>query len=500
MSSVPTILRRLAAVLALSIVAVACTDGDDDATADETTTTTGAPTDGEADGPIIELPGDDTPAQGGAVVDGAEPAPPSAAELAPLANLPGLLAVGAGGGLSVTTPDGDELAVLAQPPTAVATEAVWSPTSPELAWVDAGAAEPGVTVTGGFDPADAGSALSTSTSSVVGGNPFYLHWSPDGRRLAFLSDAPTGTDLEVGLLVPGGEPQAVASAAPLYLAWSLTGEDLALHLDAARVSRAFLVPVEPEQDPTPPAQQPGDEVAQGDPDQPPENEVEVRPETVLSPSGAFTAPDWIDDRTLVVVAEEGLALLDVITGQTEILVEATEDVRFVVSPDRRRIAYHLPELNPDGVSLVSYTPVQQEQGPEVSGLVVLDIDRRTITQLSPAVPLSFEWSPDGSSLAWLANGFDGVIGRTGWSFWDGFGVTLAEPYRVSAVDEATILPFFEQYAQSHSRWSPDGTAFAFAGVLAGRPDDEASGIWVHRVGTGEPSVRVATGDRVDWGG
>ncbi|MEM9612965.1 MAG: hypothetical protein AAGA59_08525 [Actinomycetota bacterium] len=511
MSSAPTILRRLVAVLALSLLAAACTDGED-ATADETTTTSlGAPNEDEADGPIIELPDEDAPARGGAVVDGTEPEPPSASELASVASLPGLLAVGAGGRLAVTTPDGTEVAVLAEAPDSFATEAVWSPTGPDLAWVDVGPAGPSLTVTRGLGAEAEPIEPATLASPVEGGVPFYLHWSPDGQRLGLLGDSSVGTGLDISLLTPGGSPQAVASAVPLYFAWSLSGEELAFHFDGARVSRLVLGPPTPlpdapethaadadgaaeETEPPAGSEEDGDEV-EDDPDA-----ALPRPEAVLTPSGAFTAPDWIDDRTLVVVAEEGLALLDVVTGQTEILVEATEDVRFVVSPDRRRIAYHLPELNPDGVSLVSYTPIQEEQGPQISGLVVLDIDRRTITQVSPSIPLSFEWSPDGSTLAWLANGFDGVVGRTGWSFWDGFEITLAEPYRVSALDEATVFPFFEQYAQSHSRWSPDGTAFAFAGVLDGRPDDEASGIWVHRVGTGGPSVRVATGDRVDWGG
>ncbi len=509
MSSVPTILRRLLAVLALSMLAAACTDGDDASGDDETTTTLGAPTDDEADGPIIEVPGADEPARGGAVVEGTEPVPPTPGELAPLADLPGLLAIGAGARLAVATPGGDEVAVLADPPDGQATDAAWSPTAPDLAWVTAGDGAPAITVTANLDTAAADpSSVSTTSAPVDGGLPFYLYWSPDGQRLGFLRNAGVGTDLELGLLTPGASAESVVTGAPLYFSWSVSGEELAMHLDAARVSRLPLGPPPPPPDPG--AATPDDESGAGDEtaDEPADDtqteeeatEADLRPETVLSPAGAFSAPGWIDDRTVAVVAEEGLALLDVVTGQTEVLVEATDEVRFVVSPDRRRIAYHLPELNPEGVSLVSYTPVQDGQGTQVSGLVVLDIDRRTITQVSPAVPLSFEWSPDGSSLAWLANGFDGVVGRTGWSFWDGVGVTLADPYRVSAHDEAIVLPFFDQYAQSHSRWSPDGSAFAFAGVLDDRPEDEASGVWVHLVGSGEPSVRVATGDRVDWGG
>ncbi|MEL7158659.1 MAG: hypothetical protein AAFN30_18965, partial [Actinomycetota bacterium] len=135
----------------------------------------------------------------------------------------------------------------------------------------------------------------------------------------------------------------------------------------------------------------------------------------------------------------------------------------------------------------------------VAGLAVLDIDSGESVQVSPTVPLSFEWSPDGRTLAWLANDFDGTGGHTGWSFWDGTGITMAEPYRVSDRDRLTVLPFFEQYAISHSRWSPDGRAFAFAGILDDQPDGVASGIWIHVVGSGGPSIRIATGDAVTWG-
>lgn len=462
--------RLLVVALASAALAAACTSGEgpvaegEPAPSTQRTTTTSVPADEDEPegGPGRAQPD----GEAGVTVEGTAPAAPSPDELAALSTLTGRLAVAAAARLTVTGPDGTELAVLAGEPTVIADQAVWSPDGGRLAWSRSTAEghELVVTEIGDGAGAENGEGGGELVSPAPGPPAFYLQWSAAGDRLAYLRNDADGAGVELGVAVPAEPVVPLLSDAPLFVAWSLVRPELALHLGAFQVARL--------------------------------SASSTTPEVVLEPTGRFSTPAWIDDRTLVVVATEGLALLDVETGQTEVLIEAREEVLFVVSPDRRRIAYHLPELTDEGVSLVAGA---QAGGPEarVAGLAVLDIDTGQSIQVSPTVPLSFEWSPDGRSLAWLSNDFDG---GAGWSFWDGADITVAEPYRVSDRDRLTVLPFFEQYAQSHSRWSPDGRAFAFAGIVAGRPEGEASGIWVHLVGSDLRSIRIATGDLVSWGG
>jgi TolB protein len=55
-----------------------------------------------------------------------------------------------------------------------------------------------------------------------------------------------------------------------------------------------------------------------------------------------------------------------------------------------------------------------------------------------------------------------------------------------------VLLFFDQYAQSHSVWSPDSNAV----VLPGAVDGEA-GIWVYLL-NGDVPVEVGKGSWVMW--
>jgi hypothetical protein len=57
-----------------------------------------------------------------------------------------------------------------------------------------------------------------------------------------------------------------------------------------------------------------------------------------------------------------------------------------------------------------------------------------------------------------------------------------------------LLPFFPQYAQSLSLWSPDSAAFAFSGEIGGE-----RGVWVQELAESQPRL-VAEGTWVAWSG
>ncbi|MGF1595314.1 MAG: hypothetical protein ACFCVK_00015 [Acidimicrobiales bacterium] len=409
------------------------------------------------------------------------PAPaPGAETLDRVAALDGHLAIVDGPTVVVTEPDGDGAIPVDGGGDTVAAQPVWSHDGRRLAWSRAAVTGHALVV---HDLAD-GTEL---VSDAPGPPTFYLQWSGDDATLASLRNATAGGGIELGVATPGDPIVPVAVTAPFYVSWAPTEAVLAAHVASTEV---VLV-----------AGRPGAGIAGG---------------LLVERSGPFTVPAWLDDATVVAVGPEGLARFDVTGGAAQVLGGTTEPIRFVVSPDRTRIAYQLeaPTGGPSAVVLPRgpTAPAQDdppttdggasEGGPADggqgagSGLVVLDLatGEQTVVATDPA--LAWEWSPDGARLAWLAPSPGPFPETVRWQFWDGGAPTSSMPYVPSATVLGAYLPFFEQYAQSHTGWSPDGSAFAFAGRPRVTDDD---GIWVQPIGVAGPPVRVADGDAVTWG-
>jgi hypothetical protein len=79
-----------------------------------------------------------------------------------------------------------------------------------------------------------------------------------------------------------------------------------------------------------------------------------------------------------------------------------------------------------------------------------------------------------------------------WGVWSGGRVVTNGPYQPSQTFGSEYLPFFDQYAQAFTPWAPDGSAFAFAGVI-----DGTAGVYVQPA-DGGPPTRVSDGEFVLW--
>ena len=110
------------------------------------------------------------------------------------------------------------------------------------------------------------------------------------------------------------------------------------------------------------------------------------------------------------------------------------------------------------------------------------------------------WSPDSELLATLA--FDSLGDGRDWVRWvvyDRSGEVVSQSPRFLVTPEfgGAYLPFFDQYAQSMTLWSPDSTRFVYPGEsMAGR-----SGIWLHRLPTGDDPPKtfyVTDGSMAVW--
>lgn len=389
----------------------------------------------------------DVPTDGstGARSDSPTPTDPS-----DVAGLPGRLAVlDASGNLVTVNPDGSDEIVLAEvePGGSQVRQPTWSPDGRRVAWVhvevtDAGAASSVIATAGGD-----GTGPSETRTAVV---PFYLSWDPTSSRIAYLG-SPSQNDIDLGILeIAGRSSEApIDSGQPFYLSWAPGGDQLLVHVGEDRLERLGL---------------------------------DGSLTTVADRPGTFSAPVWTADGRTFVYASVGaerqrLVVRDAEASETERpLVAFDELISFVVSPDGERIAFQVIE----------------EQS--VLPFSVIDVGTGETVEITDAAIAAFFWSPDGERLLYLDPEPDDERFWFRWGVWDGTSSFLTPRFVPSMLIAGAYLRFFEQYAQSMSLWSPDGTAFAYPGTN----EEGEEGIWVQSARPDRAPVLVADGDFVAW--
>lgn len=423
--------------------------------------------------------------------------------------LGGQLAIGDGNVVAVARPDGNSYQALDGDSRLIATQPTWSRSGGKLVWSSVSALEQLARVQS-FD--DDGAPDGDPVDSEAQGNPvFYYQWADDDETVLYLRNSPTGVNVEAGALIPGRPIEPVDDGAPFFLSWSPTGDRVAANVDnrSVRIYDTFAS-----------AAQTG--ASSGD---------DVPIYQLLMDGTGFSAPAWIDETTVLIVLDGWLtALVLDDEGQERERVRITQaatPVRFVLSPDRRRVAYQAvgqtgPDINQAGLShlrqrdqRLRLIPIGPEAGPDratglteaqVPGrraLVVFDLETGSLETVTEDPVLAWEWSPDSTKLAWLRPESGG--GRAArWRFWSVTGEQpagdLTTPVvTISSKEALNYLPFFAQYTQSVNRWSPDSSAFAIAGTIDPTVGPPRAGIWIHLVDQPARPVRVAEGDFVTWG-
>lgn len=208
-------------------------------------------------------------------------------------------------------------------------------------------------------------------------------------------------------------------------------------------------------------------------------------ETVSTASEGFQAPVWLNGGVVALRNEGGDTLLSQwIDGSFTDIARVNPPARFVASGDLIAIMTGGAAVT-NGVQASAQTLATIPAGV----LTVVDLADESFTTVSVDPSAVFQWSPDAKRLVY-ATFINDPAPAVVWHSWEDGDVTDFEPFIPEASWFATFVPFFDQYAQSVSLWSPDGTAFAYPATVAGQdrilvqhlsesgPRDVAAGSWV----------------------
>ena len=297
---------------------------------------------------------------------------------------------------------------------------------------------------------------------ILNGMPHYPLWSPDSSRLSFMASAPQALTLFLDDFSNNKGPTVVLRGSPLYASWSADSRFMMVH----RGVEHFLV-----------------DAASGQP-----------AADFIRQGVGYRAPAWwpLDsNKVALLIAEAGvqnLYIADVETGGRMLIDEIPVNAAFLWSPDGKHLAVAKSGLR--------------------SGLVSQDISIFTSDGVKKPIGvegniLAHFWSPDSSKLAYIVlTRTRGVVRVLMLDMNTGERWPLIE--FAPTPDQSTIFQFFDQFAYSHSPWSPDSRSLVLAGRLRGDGVSAslnrqgAPQIYIVDVGQGLSATPIAEGLLAFW--
>ncbi|HEX3301105.1 MAG TPA: hypothetical protein VHW68_13495 [Actinomycetota bacterium] len=349
-----------------------------------------------------------------------------------------LIVLGDDGNLRSMAPDGTNVVPLTTDagPDVQIDQPVASPDGASLAWVEIRSGQPSVVLA-----SRAGQLLRTVPMGIV---PFFLQWDPTSTNIAYLGNTEQG--LGMGVIqnaVTAPDDVAIGGGSPFYLSWSPDGSELLVHVGATQLGVT---------------------------------DMNQKLQPVHDQPGRFQAPIWLAD---------GRTVYDRVHGTEQQLVVADGNARRVLDAFTGSIAF---DASSDGTRLA----YRIDGSGSHNGLYVQPVDGGNPRLVTHVGAPAFFWSPTGTDLLMLTVTGRGSSRTARWRVWSGDQVLTTGPYQPSQTFGSEYLPFFDQYAQAFTPWAPDGSAFAFAGVI-----DGTAGIYVQSVDGGAP-VRISDGEFVLW--
>jgi TolB protein len=310
--------------------------------------------------------------------------------------------------------------------------------------------------------------------------PFYVYWSPDGRRLSFLTTELDGLALRLGPADASADAAVIRTGAPMYWTWA-DPTRLLVHSGGEGLGGFF---------------------------------GEVRPDGVASEpkailAGSFRAPAVSGDGRFRAFVTPG-------EGAPERIVLETRD---------RATSHGIDVFGPAAIAFGQGSDelafiAAAEHGAEVAlplgPLRLMDATSGQVRTLLGGRVIAFFWAPDGRTVAALSApepGDDNVaaaghvalaLSRAPEAVPTGVKLRLSfvnvetgavrshATFAISEVFIDQLLPYFDQYALSHRVWSPDSASIALPVLV-----DGAQQVMVIQA-DGSGARRVADGVAAFW--
>ncbi len=299
----------------------------------------------------------------------------------------------------------------------------WSPDTNRIAWTQVSSegnrVKPSLVV---------GSPDGTVLSNIeLPFAPFYIYWSPDSQRLAYLSNWLSQSTQSMALrTVELSEAQptttTIAEGQPFYFSWSPDGQELLSHV--------------------------GNEVVTV-------YSLDGNQEPLSDASSGFPAPQWTSDGNLVFAIDDQngqghLIMSDRLGTELTELTTYVGSISFSLNSTEDMLAYAVSDQG--GASAA------------VGSLYVIDMETYSTRELSVRPVVAFFWSPDGEKLAYLQFEIEDSQTALRWKVWEDGEITTYDRFVPSQLFMRRYLAFFDQYSLSMNIWSPDSTAFVYAGT------------------------------------
>lgn len=285
-----------------------------------------------------------------------------------------------------------------------------------------------------------------SWRSTMDTPPFYFAPAPSGSDYATTSlRVNPGADLISELVDRDGIATTLDTASPFYTSWSPDGASIAINLPGDRL-----------------------DVLAG------EDRMTIVPE-----SNGYQAPVWLEAGLVHLRdTEEGRYLALWEDGRTRDIAAIDDAAIFVGSGSTVALKVaNGPESQP-GVQASLRTQTDQSVG--TGRFVLIDLATGSITEVSTEPTAVFQFDPTGERLLYATASLE--VGLTLEVFEDGESIEIGA-VRPNPEWVATVVPFFDQYAQSTSFWSASGERVAVPGVVDGRPV-----VAVYGLDGGEPAL------------
>ncbi len=292
-------------------------------------------------------------------------------------------------------------------------------------------------------------ATTSNVSEVYGGEPgvvglladgvvHYPMWSPDSTKVAFVAITSEDLSLFIDDLTDSEGRVFVLDEGPLWMSWSPDSQHLLVHRGADH----FLVNVDDE----------------------------IRVDELDIDALGYRVPAWKPAGSVATLASR-----DDSGGYTILTAEVVADrlgaPRAIMV--LREIGFPLAPAfvwSPSGefLALAGSSRLVSYLGSILNvyrDLALISEDTIVQTLLIQDNVIAYFWSPDGSKLAYVT-----PSPTTGMPRWMVLNIDDGERWPLvdfePSSDQLTMFQFFDQYAYSHSLWSPDSQSIVFAGRLA----------------------------------